>query len=245
LAQRELETQTRVIREKSLKPKTWLDARSAVAAAQTTLDDAQRQRDEILAEVSRAERIRRTAPAARLRTEHLAALAEHASTVEIAPQREEMTEGAIADAEAASRVKAAAEKLAKEATERMEALAADPVILAQAEHIDELVTASGAVAKARRDMTRLDADQAAAGRRILRLREEANAMVADPPTRIVSSKLRELTLAHVQDASALRQIEESEEVLAQRRQSAQVMRTTAHFHETSRRLSRRSTPPGR
>lgn len=219
LAQRELETQTRVIRDQSLRPKTWLDARSAVTAAQDTLDDAQARRDEVLAEVSRAERIRRTAPSARLRTDHLASLAEHADTVEIAPQREEAAQRAMADAEAASRLKAAAEKLAKEAAERMEELPADPAVLSQAEHIDELVTASGAVAKARSDMTRLNADLAASAGLIRRLRDEAGAIAADPPTRIVSSKLRELALAHIQDASALKQIEESEEELAQRRQA--------------------------
>lgn len=158
VAQRELEAQTRAVRDHSLKPKAWLDARSAEAAAQATLDAAQRRRDEVLAEISRAERIRRIAPPARLRTDHLASLAEHADTITIAHLREETAERTIADIEAASRAKGAAEKLATEATERMEALAEDTAILMQAEHIDELVAASGAVAKARRDIARLEAD---------------------------------------------------------------------------------------
>ncbi|WP_417594598.1 AAA family ATPase [Parasphingorhabdus sp.] len=219
LAQRELEMQTRAVREQSLKPKTWLDARSAVAAAKNTLDDAQRRRDEVLAEVSRVERIRRIAPSVRLRTDRLAELAKYASTVDITPQREETAERAMAAAEDASRAKAAAEKLAKEATERMDALAADPVILTQAEYIDELVTGSGAVVKARRDISRLETDQASGAAVIKRLREEAGAIATDPPTRIISSKLRELSLAHVHDASALSQIDESEEDLAHRRKA--------------------------
>lgn len=56
-------------------------------------------------------------------------------------------------------------------------------------------TASGATAKARRDMTRRNAEQAAGAILIRRLRKEAGAIAADPPTRIVRSKLREMALA--------------------------------------------------
>jgi len=219
VAQRDLETQTRVMREQSLKPKTWIDARNAVAAAQTKLLDAQRQRDEVLAEVSRAERIRRIAPSARLRSDHLVSLAGHAGTVDITPVREETAGTAITEAERATRAKVTAMNLAVEATSQLEALTSDPAILAQAEYIDELVTNSGAVAKARRDMVRLEGDQAAAAGLIKKLRDEAGAGAANPPTRIVSAKLREMALAHIQDASALSQIEESEHELAQRRRA--------------------------
>lgn len=219
VAQRELEMQTRLMRNQSLKPKTWLDARSALATTKATLGDVQRRRDEVLAEVSRAERIRRIAPSARLRSDRLASLAAHANTVDIAPLREETAEAAMAEAERAGRAAATAAKLADEAVKRLEALASDPAVLVHAECIDELVTTSGAVAKARRDIVRVEAELATAAGLITRLREEAGAVAADPPTRIVSAKLREMALAHVQEASALGQIEESEDELAQRRQA--------------------------
>ena len=217
IAQRELETQTRAVRDQSLRPKTWLDARAAVAAAQASLDDAQRRRDETLAEVSRVERTRRIAPSARLLADQLASLLDHAETVDIAPQREDATETTMAEIDRAALAKAIAVKLADEATERMQALLPDPTVFAQADRIDELGATAGAVAKARQDMVRIAAEHATGNGLVVRLREEVGA--AEPPTRIVSSRLRELALAHLQDASALDQIAESEEDLAQRRRT--------------------------
>lgn len=215
VAQRELETQSRAVREQSLRPKTWLDARGAVAAAKANLDDAQRRRDETLAEVSRVERIRRIAPSARLLVDQLASLSGHAETVAIPPQREDAAETTMTEIDHATMAKAMALKLADEATERMQALVPDPAVLVQADRIDELGATAGAVAKARQDMFRLAAEHASGTGLIARLREEVGAV--EPPTRILSSRLRELALGHVQDASALEQITESEEDLAQRR----------------------------
>lgn len=217
VAQRDLETQMRAVREQSLKPKVWLDAKSALSLAKVELDDAQLRRDTVLAEVSRAERIRRIAPSVRILADYLISLVEHADTVDVAPHRAESAERAVADAETASRAKAVAEQLVSEATEQMAALTVDPATLALAERIDELVTASGAMTKARRDMIRLDQDGAAAAGLIKRLRDEAGAIAVDPPTRIVSGKLRELAQAHAQDAAAISQINESEEELVHRR----------------------------
>lgn len=217
IAQRELEAQTRAVRDQSLRPKTWLDARAAVAAAQAGLDDAQRQRDEVLAEVSRVERTRRIAPPARLLADHRASLSDHAETVDVAPQREDAAEMMMAEIDRATLAKAMALKLADEATGRMQALVPDPTVLAQADQIDEIGATAGAVAKARQDMVRLAAAHATGDGLVARLREEVGA--AEPPTRIVSSKLRELALAHVQDVSALDQIAESVEDLAQRRRT--------------------------
>ncbi|MEG8033565.1 AAA family ATPase [Sphingomonas aurantiaca] len=217
IAQRELETQTRAVRDQSLRPKTWLDARAAVVAAQASLDDAQRRRDETLAEVSRVERTRRIAPSARLLADQLASLLNHAETVDISPQREDTAETTMAEIDRATLAKAIAVKLADEATERMQALVPDPTVLARADRIDELGATAGAVAKARQDMVRLAAEHATGNGLVARLREEVGA--AEPPTRIVSSRLRELALAHLQDVSALDQIAESEEDLAQRRKT--------------------------
>jgi uncharacterized protein YhaN len=228
VAQRELETQARAVRERSLRPKAWLDGKATAAAAQAALDDAQRRREELLAEISRAERIRRIAPSARLRTDYLAALAAHSATVDIPAQREDMAEAAMAGAALAMRAKVAAAKLAEEATERMQTLTADSEVLAQADLIDELTTASGAVVKAGSDMVRLRAEQATRAGLIERLREEAGAVAADPPSRIASAKLRELALAHIEDNSALRQLAESDEELEQLRREARDTTTTGN-----------------
>lgn len=218
-AQREFETQARAIRDQSLKPKTWLDARSAVAIQHEKLTDAQRRRDEVLAEVSRAERIRRVAPSARLRADHLAELAKHEATIDIAPHSEEAAENAMAEAEAALRAKVASQKLATEAKEKMDALPLDAAILNEADRIDELVRASGAIAKARQDKVRLESDLAIGASTITRLREDAGSATATPPSRVVSAKLRDLALAEAQDVSALVQIEESQDELELRRRA--------------------------
>lgn len=219
VAQREFETQIRAIRDQSLKPKTWLDARSAVATQHDKLTDAQRRRDEKLAEVSRAERIRRIAPTARVRADNLVALAEHEGTIDIAPHSEDAADKAMADAEAALRAKAAALKLAEEAKEKIDALPLDLGILHEADRIDELVRASGAIAKARQDKVRLESDLATQAGLIMRLQQETGFTKASPPSKIICSKLRELALAEAQDASALLQIEESEDELEQRRRA--------------------------
>ncbi|KKC27915.1 YhaN family protein [Sphingomonas sp. SRS2] len=217
VAQREFETHARVIRDQSLKPKTWLDARSAASTQHGKLTDAQHRRDEILAEVSRAERIRRIAPSARVRADYLVALSEHDATIAIAPHSEEAAEKAMAEADAALRARAAALKLAAEAKEKIDALPADQAMLDEADRVDELVRTSGAIAKARQDQARLESDLAAGAALILRLQEETGSAAMAPPSRIVSSKLRELALAEAQAASALIQIEQSEEELEQRR----------------------------
>lgn len=215
--QRELEAQSRAVRDEALKPKAWLDAKAAVADAQAVLEETQRRRDEVLAKVSQVERTRRTAPAVRLRAAHLEALGAYTDTVDIAPQREDGAETAMQEAQAASRAKAAAETLAQEARNQMIALTPDQLVLARSEELDELVSSAGAVEKGRRDMVRLAADLVSGETLIGRLREEAGAIAAAPPTRIVSSKLREAALGHVENQSALRQIEQSEDELGERR----------------------------
>lgn len=228
-AQREFEDQTRVIRDSILRPKTWLDAKAAVQAAQAALDDAQQRRDRCIKEASRAERIRRMAPSARLRADHLADLATYAGAADIARQREEAAELAMGEADSAARAKSTAETLASEAAARMNAVTADAASMTQADHIDALVTESGAVEKARRDMTRLDAELAAATVLVTRLRDELGAIAAAPPPRMVSARLRDMALAHIQDAAALSEIEESEEDVAQRRLSAPAENGGAHL----------------
>lgn len=217
-AQRDLADSVRLARDQALKPRTWIDAKSAVATAQSKLEDAQRRRDDILAEARRAERIRRIAPSVRLRADHVADLVGHGETLDIAAHRADAAEAAMAEAETATRDKAAAEQLVREAGERMDAITADPAVLARADEIDGLVTSSGAVDKARHDLAGLNSDRLVAAALVSRLREEADAGATTPPTRIIGSRLREMAASHARDASALGQIAESEETLAGRRE---------------------------
>lgn len=216
-AQRELADSAKLARDQTLRPKSWLDARAAAADAQAALDDAQRRRDEVTVEVRRAERIRRIAPTARLRADLASTLTGHATTIDIEPHRAAAAEAAMADAEIATRDRTAAEQLVREARERSEALAADPGIMSLADELDELVTSSGAVDKARRDLDRLSSDLRVATALVARLREEAGDDAILPPTRIAGARLREMATAHSRDNSALGEIGESEETLIARK----------------------------
>jgi uncharacterized protein YhaN len=217
-AQRELTEQARVARDQALKPRTWTEAKAALASTEAALAAAQERRDQLLGEVRRDERIRRIAPSVRIRAERLASLSDQAVAFDILPQRADAAEEAMGEIASAAGAKAAAEQLAHEAAERMESVSADPAILAQGELIDELVAAKGAIDKGLRDMARLQTDKEVANAQIARLRSEVGSLAADPPPRLVSSKLREIGLAHAVQTAALRQIEESEEALARRRE---------------------------
>lgn len=225
VAQRDLETHGRAVRDQSLKPKTWLDAKTAVAVRYDDLTAAQRARDEVLAQLSRIERIRRIAPSVRLRADHIRALETYAATVDITPARETAAELAMAETDAALRARSAAQKLIAEAQGKIAALDADPMMLAQAERIDELLAASGAIAKARQDKIRLEAELVSGSALVKKLREET-ATSGDPPKRIASAKLRDLARQHAEDMAALRQIEESEDDLAHRRAAAKAKGAT-------------------
>ena len=222
-AQRELADGVRLVREQTLRPRSWLDAKAAAEGAKAALEDAQRRRDELTAEVRRAERIRRIAPAVRLRTEREAELAGQDTTIEVAPHLATAAEIAMADAEAAVRDRAAAEQLVREANARIDALAADPGMLEHAAEVDVLVTSSGAIDKAQRDLDRLNSDMRVGAALIARLREEAGDGATVSPTRIASAQLREMATAQARDLSALGEIRESEESLAARRAALPAM----------------------
>ncbi len=215
--QRELDGQAKAARDQALKPRAWIEAKTAVATAERVLAEAQTRRDQLLTEVRREERLRRIAPFVRLRAEHLAGLESHAATVNIPPQRASAAEAAMGEAALASRARATAEQLAREASEQMASDSADPDILVHAEQIDDLLATQGAIDKGVRDMARLQTDKDAAAVLVTRLRNEAGALAAAPPSRLVSTKLREIGRAHAEQAAALRQIAESEEDLARRR----------------------------
>ncbi|KZB93605.1 chromosome segregation protein SMC [Sphingomonas melonis TY] len=218
-AQRELADSQRAERDQTLKPRAWLDARSAAAVAQTALEDVERRRDELLAETRRAGRLRRIAPAVRTRADLLSSLATLEVAPDIAPARAQAAETAMAEAEAATRDRNAAEQLVQETGARIAALPVDDAVIELGDEIDELVASAGAAEKGRRDLARLSGDLRAGEANLARLREDAGGVAAAPPARSVSGRLRELAAAHAQDLSALDQIAESETALAVRREA--------------------------
>src|SRR3546814_1938408 len=85
----------------------------------------------------------------------------------------------------------------------IEALSPDPSVLAHDAEIDALIASSGAVTKGQQDLARLSEERSASGGLVARLRAEAGALASDPPTRIVSSRLREIALGQDRKSTRL------------------------------------------
>jgi len=219
-AHRDLQEHSRTVRDTALKPKTWLDAKAASGDAEAALKRARGERDGVLIQLGAAERLRRLAPLMTQRQEQLTALVSYEATVELGKQREDAAEIVIQEADAAERAKAIALRLRDEAEERISKVAAAPATLAEADEIDELVSGSGAIEKATRELVGVRTDHDAADRLVNRLRHEAGANADAAPPRALAASLRDLSQSYSERAALLGQIAESEQDLDERRNRA-------------------------
>lgn len=221
-AQRQLAEAARLVKENALRPKAWIDARAAADDTLSALEQVRRERGAVEEELSGLERLRRVAPLARRREEALDALSTHAATVELGRLREDAAEKLIGEADAAAREVATAEQLRADLNGRRDKVAADAVALAEADAVDELVVEDGAVAKAARDLVRLQAEHAAAAALVEVRRRDAgpNADAPSPP-RVVSARLRELARSYGELQAEERHTATARNALAERRRRAQ------------------------
>lgn len=220
-AQRQLTEATKAMRDQALKPKTWSDARQATERALAALEAARKARDEIQAQLRVTDRVRRLAPLVRRRDEQLEALRTHDGTIDLGRQREDGAEKVIQEADEAQRKRVAADQLRADAAERRGKVEADPAILAQADHVDQLVADAGADEKAARDLAKLESDLTAAETLTRRLRAEAGANADAAPARTLGAKLRDLARVHGEIVAASRQISESRGDIEDHRRRAQ------------------------
>ncbi len=216
-AERDLEASVRVIREESLKPKSWTDARSAREEAKKRLDEIEADREQLLIESQGAERIRRVSGNVRLRQELLRKIESAIGTVEFASAVEAAITATIGSAETAIRARTIAGRLLEELEDRAGQQAPDPAALDEALAIEQLVLDSGAVVKARKDLIRLEAEQAAANEDIQRLRLKADIETGMTLPAEVVAGLRELARAHEADVAVLEEIARSYEEFQDRR----------------------------
>lgn len=215
-AQREYTESSKLARDRTLKPKVWLDARAVVADTKAKLDEVQKRRDSVLAETTAAERIRRIAAAVRMHAEQSRELETHHATVDISPARADAAKAAMNNAKAAARDKEAAEKLVRETIDKMSAIAVDTTSLDHAEQIVALSKESGAMDLVAEELAQLKSKQLLGAADISRLREDAGGGELVPPSRLESMKLRGLAAAHAEDTSKLDEIKETEEKLSDR-----------------------------
>lgn len=212
---------SKTVRDSALKPRAWSDAKSASELTREALTAARRERDQVQAELSGAERVRRLAPLMRQRDEQLASLDTFADVVALGRQREDTAEALINEAEEAVLRATAAELLQRDIADRRAKISADTAVLDEAEEIDRLVADSGAEAKAARDLVGLEQERIAATANVGRLRTEAGVNADTTPQRAVAAKLRDIARRHGEHCVASQQITESREAIEARRKRAQ------------------------
>jgi uncharacterized protein YhaN len=210
-ANRQYAEAMKAVKDGALKPKAWLDAKSAADHARTSLEASRRDRDAVQAELRAMERVRRLVPLIRQREELLETLKSHEGILDLGRQREDAAEKLIEEADQAQRARATADQLRGELAERRSKVAADPTVLAAQDEVDQLVADAGAETKASRDRVGLEGEHAAVVALVARLRKEATGNADAAPQRPVAARLRELARVHGELQAAARQIAESRE----------------------------------
>jgi len=216
-AERELEASLRAVRDASLKPKAWVDAKRAKDEAKLRLDSLEEQRKALLVENQQLQRVRRVAGNVRVRQDLLEAISAAEQSSELTEAAETAALAAIADGETATRAKAVAERLLAELDERAAHLSPDSQVLEEAGAIETLVSQVGGVTKAARDLIRLEGERAAAADEVSRLRVRAGAAEGKTLAAEVVTQLRELARAHATDVAALEEIAATRAELEARR----------------------------
>lgn len=203
-------------RDRQIKPKAWTDAQEVLHAAEAARSAAETERDALVAEQRRVERLRRIGPAMRHRADLCAALAAAGDVPILPPAREERVLAALVMLNDAGRERIAAAALLVDVEARLGGLADDPEVLARAEAIEELVERRGAVARAQSDADRLTIESRVKQARIAELRQDLGMGEPELPARPVVARLRDLARRHGEACATLRSIGEAEEELRAR-----------------------------
>ena len=220
-SQHQLVAAARALKDGALRPKAWVDARTAADDARAAMETARQSRAEAQAELGAVERARRMAPLARRRLEQMDALQAFDGTIDLGRQREDAIQRLIDEAEVALREMAAAKQMRVELVARRETVVADPAAIADAELIDQLVVDAGAVSKAEKDLVHRRSEHATAIALVDRLRMQAGVNADVTPEKAIAARLREIARRHGELAVAARQIAESQEGIDLRRERAE------------------------
>ncbi|KHA63120.1 AAA family ATPase, partial [Sphingomonas sp. Ant20] len=190
-AERSFDASRTAARDRQVRPKAWTDARDAHLAAEDARCAAEAERDALLSEQGRIERLRRIAPAMRRRAELLELLAGSADAKTMPAAREERVVAALDVIAAADRNRAAAATLHAEAQDRLDNVPDDAMALFAADEIDDLAERRGAVTKGSTDLERLTIERQARQARVAQLRSDLGLSDAAPPARPAVARLRE------------------------------------------------------
>lgn len=191
-AERKLQDSLRTVRDASLKPKAWSDARAASEEANSALKKLETERMALKQELRSLDRLRSVASLVEARTRTLQELGELADVVVVGEQVEVQARECLDALERAERDRTTAKRLLSEAVERIGAVDLDEAVLDASEQIERLLERRGAETKAAEDLPRLAAKREQLELQVSNLHKEIGSAIAIVPTRTQVAELRQV-----------------------------------------------------
>lgn len=191
-AERNLEASLRLVRDASLKPKAWSDARTAADEAHAGLKQLETRRLALKQELRSLDRLRGVASLAEARTQAMHQLAGMSDVATVGEQIEAQARECLDALERSERDRATAKRLRLEAESRLGAVELDDAVLGSAEEIERLLERRGAEVKAADDLPKLAAKREQLESQVDSLQKEFGSAVAVVPTRTQIAGLREI-----------------------------------------------------
>jgi uncharacterized protein YhaN len=206
-AERNLEASLRTVRDASLKPKAWSDARAASEEAYAALKKLEGERLALKQELRSLDRLRGVASLVEARARTLQELGELADVVVVGEQIEAQARECLDELERAERDRTTAKRLLSEAVERLGAVDLDDAVLDASEEIERLLERRGAEIKAAEDLPKLAAKREQLELQVSNLHKEFGSAIAIVPTRTQVAELRQVLNGIVSARSAADQAE--------------------------------------
>lgn len=191
-AERNLEASLRTVRDASLKPKAWSDARAASEEAHAGLKELESERLALKQELRSLDRLRGVASLVEARARTLQELGELADVIVVGEQIDAQARACLDALERAERDRATAKRLLSEAQGRLDAIDLDDAVLGAAEQIERLLERRGAEAKAAEDLPKLAAKREQLEAQVSNLHKEFGSAIAVVPTRTQVTELRQV-----------------------------------------------------
>lgn len=206
-AERNLEASLRTVRDASLKPKAWSDARAASEEAHAALKKLEGERLALKQELRSLDRLRGVASLVEARARTLQELSELADVIVVSEQIEAQARECLDALERAERDRTTAKRLLSEAEERLGAVDLDDAVLDASEQIERLLERRGAETKAAEDLPRLAAKREQLELQVSNLHKEFGSAIAVIPTRTQVAELRQVLNSIVSARAAADQAE--------------------------------------
>lgn len=191
-AERNLEANLRLVRDASLKPKAWSDARTAADDADRSLKDLEGHRLAVKQELRSLDRLRAVASRVEARARAIQELADNSDIPVIGEQGEAQGRECLRSLQSAEVERATAQRLRLEASDRLSAVQLDNEVLESADDIERLLERRGAEIKAADDLPKLTAKREQLELQVGELERELGAAVVTVPTRTHVAELRDI-----------------------------------------------------